>query len=67
MKNHEMSHFYHAMLVTEYGMTFSFHFLPELNLSHLALWLGISSFALYTVIAVLHYRHATKENKGGNI
>jgi hypothetical protein len=61
MNNHETKYFQHVMLMAEYGMTLSLHFLPEFHLSYLARWLGIACFAIYSAVSVLHFRHATKE------
>lgn len=64
MKNQEPTHFHHVMLMAEYGMTMSLHFLPEYHLSSLAQWLGISFFAIYSIVSLFHYRQTTRR---GNI
>ncbi len=56
MKYHETNHLHHAMVLSEYGMAVSFHFLSELHMSHLVLWLGIPFFALYTIMSLFQFR-----------
>ncbi len=65
MKNNELSHFHHLLLIAEYGITFSFHFLPEFHLPQLALWLGTSCYAIYTLMSLHHFHQAVRVKSGG--
>ncbi len=63
MENHSRDHFYYSLFAcgAEYCMSFSFHFLPTIHLHTLATWMGVTTFAIYSFVSAVHFKHSVAQ------